>query len=114
MQLSPNEYQQLALKTESHNYNCDNPRLLQGLMGLCGESGEALDIFKKYAFHGHWLDQVHLAKELGDVAWYLAISADALGYKLEDIFQMNVDKLQKRYPEGFSTENSMNRKEGDI
>ena len=83
-------------------------------MGLCGESGEALDIFKKYAFHGHWLDRVHLAKELGDVAWYLAISADALGYKLEDIFQINVEKLQKRYPDGFSAENSMNRKEGDI
>lgn len=112
--MTPNEYQQLALRTESHKYNCDNPRLLQGLMGLCGEAGEALDIFKKNMFHEHWLDSVHLAKELGDVAWYLAVSADALGYTLEDIFQMNVDKLRKRYPEGFEVEKSIHRTEGDI
>lgn len=109
-----NEYQELALRTESHDYTCDNPRLLQGLMGLAGESGEALDILKKHLFHDHWLDRVHLAKELGDVAWYLAVSADALGYKLEDIFQMNVEKLQKRYPNGFESERSMNRAKGDI
>lgn len=112
--MSINEYQQIALMTESHDYTCDNPRLLQGLMGLNGESGEALDILKKHLFHGHWLDEVHLAKELGDVAWYLAISADALGYKLEDIFKMNVDKLRKRYPEGFDSERSKNRAKGDI
>ena len=112
--LTINEYQELALRTESHDYTCDNPRLLQGLMGLNGEAGEALDILKKHLFHGHWLDRVHLAKELGDVAWYLAISADALGYKLEDIFQMNIDKLAKRYPDGFETERSLHRAKGDI
>lgn len=114
MSLTPNEYQQLALRTESHDYICDNPRLLQGLIGLNDEAGEALGILKKHMFHGHWLDKEHLAKELGDVAWYLAVSADALGYKLEDIFKINIDKLQKRYPEGFDTEHSVNRKEGDI
>lgn len=112
--LSINEYQELALRTESHNYVCNNPRLVQGLMGLNSESGEALDILKKHLFHGHWLDEVHLAKELGDVAWYLAISADALGYKLEDIFAMNIEKLRKRYPDGFEVDKSVHRAKGDI
>ena len=112
--MTANEYQQLALRTESHKMKCDNPRLVQGLMGLCSESGEALDILKKNMFHEHWLDKIHLAKELGDVAWYLAVSADALGYKLEEIFQMNVEKLQKRYPEGFDPELSKHRADGDI
>jgi NTP pyrophosphatase (non-canonical NTP hydrolase) len=112
--MNANEYQQEALRTESHNYNIDvNPRLLQGLMGLCGESGEALDVFKKHVFHEHWLDREHLARELGDVAWYLAISADALGYTLDEIFAMNVDKLRKRYPEGFDSDKSIHRSAGD-
>lgn len=56
----------------------------------------------------------HLAKELGDVAWYLAVSANAIGYDLETILQMNIDKLRARYPEGFDPERSMHRKKGDI
>ena len=108
-----NDYQQEALRTESgmsHEY----PRILNGLMGLNGESGEAIDILKKHLFQGHELDVTHIAKELGDVAWYLAVSADAIGYKLEDIFQMNVDKLRARYPDGFDTKKSQNRKTNDI
>lgn len=48
------------------------------------------------------------------IAWYLAVSADALGYTLEEILQMNIGKLHKRYPDGFDAEHSNNRKEGDI
>lgn len=108
-----NEYQKEALRTES-GMNQKYPRILNGLMGLNGEAGEAIDILKKYLFHGHDLDKQHLAKELGDVAWYLAVSADAIGYDLETILQMNVDKLLERYPEGFDSERSKHRKEGDI
>lgn len=108
-----NEYQKEALRTAS-GMNQKYPRILNGLMGLNGEAGEAIDILKKYLFHGHDLDKQHLAKELGDVAWYLAVSADAIGYDLETIFQMNVDKLLERYPEGFDSERSKHRKEGDI
>lgn len=108
-----NEYQQKALRTES-GIDDKYPRLLNGLMGLNGEAGEAIDILKKHMFHGHELDTIHLAKELGDVAWYLAISANALGYDLETILQMNVDKLYNRYPDGFDSKNSINRKDGDI
>lgn len=108
-----NEYQQLALRT-APKISEPSQRLLNGLMGLNGEAGEAIDILKKHLFQGHWLDSEHIAKELGDVAWYLAVSADALGYKLEDIFENNIRKLKDRYPEGFDPKRSINRKEGDI
>lgn len=64
---------------------------------------------KKCLFQGHGLDKEHLAEELGDVAWYLAVSAHAIGMDLESILQGNVDKLRRRYPDGFSTERSVNR-----
>lgn len=109
-----NEYQQEALLLEQTMMmkNFDD-RLIDGLMGLNGEAGEAIDIVKKYLFHGHELDKIHLAKELGDVAWYLAVTADVIGYSLEDILKMNIDKLRKRYPEGFDPERSINRKQDD-
>ena len=88
--------------------------MVNGLIGLNGEAGEAIDILKKHLFHGHELDREHLAKELGDVAWYLAVTAKAIGYDLETIFQMNIDKLKARYPDGFSTEKSLHRAEGDV
>lgn len=112
-EMTLNEYQRLALKTEAgmlKNY----PRIFNGLMGLNGEAGECIDILKKHLFHGHELDKEHIAKELGDVLWYVAQSADALGYTLEEIAQMNDDKLAARYPNGFEVERSINRKEGDV
>lgn len=90
-------------------------RTINGLMGLCGEAGEADEILKKYLFQGHKLDKEHIAKELGDVAWYLAITADAIGYNLETIFKMNIDKLENRYPgKGFESDRSIHREDGDI
>lgn len=113
--MTPNEYQAACLRTEPIDAKISKTtRLENGLMGLCGEAGEAMDILKKFLFQGHSLDKEHLAKELGDVAWYLAVSADALGFYLEDIFQMNIDKLKKRYPDGFEADRSINRAEGDI
>lgn len=75
---------------------------------------EAIDILKKHLFQGHELDTAHMAKELGDVAWYLAVSANAIGYDLETIMQMNVDKLKARYPDGFDAEHSLHRNQDDI
>lgn len=109
-----NEYQQLALRTESHT-NSDLDRILQGVMGLAGESGECVDLVKKFIFQGHSLDSEHLMKELGDVAWYLALTADAIGYTLEEVLEANVKKLEDRYPDGrFEAGKSINRKEGDV
>lgn len=115
--LKINEYQKECLRTESGiKYATDSDgqpvsdlRLLNGLMGLNGEAGECIDILKKYLFQGHELDKEHLAEELGDVAWYLSVTADALGYSLQEIFKMNIEKLRERYPDGFEEERSINR-----
>lgn len=88
--------------------------MLDGLIGLNGEAGEAIDLFKKYAFQGHELDREHLAKELGDVAWYLAVSADAIGYTLDEVLEMNICKLRARYPDGFETRKSVGRLRTDV
>lgn len=110
MAMELNEYQQLALKTLNPELD-EKDVLINGVMGLCGESGEAIDIVKKHLAQGHELDRQALAKELGDVAWYLAETARAIGYSLEDICRMNIEKLAKRYPGGFSSEKSVNREE---
>ena len=107
-----NEYQALAMTTLNPALDKKDV-LINSVMGLCGEAGEAIDIVKKWLAQGHELDKAHLAKELGDIAWYLAETATALGLTLEEILQANIDKLRARYPEGFSTEKSLHRKELD-
>lgn len=108
-----NEYQNLAMRTVNPDLDKDQ-MLINAVMGLCGESGEAIDIVKKWYAHGHELDREHLKKELGDIAWYIAEAATALGLTLDEILEANIDKLRKRYPEGFATERSVDRAEGDI
>ena len=105
-----NEYQTLAMTTLNPRLD-KKDMLINGIMGLCGESGEAIDIVKKWLAHGHDLDRDALARELGDIAWYLAETAAALEIPLEDIFRANIAKLKQRYPEGFSTERSLHRKD---
>lgn len=80
-------------------------------LGLTGESGEVADLVKKHVGHGHVLDVSVVAKELGDVMWYVATIASALGLDLNTVMETNIDKLKKRYPDGFSSEASINRKE---
>lgn len=107
------EYQSLAMRTLNPALSRRDV-LINSVMGLCGESGEAIDIVKKWLAQGHELDRVRLMKELGDVAWYLAEAATALGIPLEEILQGNIDKLKMRYPEGFASEKSVCRLEGDL
>ena len=104
-----NEYQKLALTTLNPELSKKDV-LINGVMGLCGESGEAIDIVKKHLHQGHELDREKLIKELGDIAWYLAETAAALDVSLEEVLERNIEKLRSRYPEGFSTERSVNRK----
>ena len=108
-----NDYQALAMTTLNPALSRKEV-LINSVMGLCGEAGEAIDIVKKWLAQGHALDKEHLAKELGDIAWYLAEAATALDIPLEDILQANLDKLKKRYPEGFETRRSLTRLEGDL
>ncbi len=82
----------------------ETERLLEGALGLCGEAGEVAEIIKKHRYQGHALDLDHLTEELGDVLWYVMWSSDTLKVKLSDIASLNVDKLRKRYPQGFTYE----------
>ena len=81
------------------------------MMGLNGEAGECIDIVKKYFFQGHPLDKEKVIEELGDVLWYCAEIAAGLEMDLSDIANKNVHKLIERFPDGFSKEDSINRKE---
>ena len=105
-----NEYQSLAMRTLNPALDRKD-ELINGVMGLCGESGEAIDLVKKHLHQGHALDREGLVKELGDIAWYLAETAHALDVDLETVLQRNIDKLKRRYPEGFETMKSIERDE---
>ena len=103
-----NEYQKLAMTTLNPALS-EKDVLINGVMGLCGEAGEAIDIVKKHLAQGHALNREHLIGELGDIAWYLAETATVLGVSLEEVLQRNIDKLRARYPEGFDNERSIHR-----
>lgn len=117
--MTPNEYQNEAMKTAPESLRLgsrvNKDALTNAALGLCGESGEFADIMKKHIYQGHELDSDHLAKELGDILWYVSLGAAGLGLSLETIMRMNVNKLRKRYPEGhFDPEKSQHREDGDI
>ena len=107
-------YQQDVLKyaPDHHDYLLN---VIYAAMGMCGEAGEASELVKKYAYHGHTIDSEHLARELGDVLWYVSYMAHLFGYPLGKIMAMNQKKLAKRYPDGkFDPERSRHREEGDV
>ena len=86
-----------------------NEALVLGALGLAGEAGEAIEHVKKHVFHGRALDREALAKEIGDVLWYLAAMATGAGLTLDACARGNVEKLAKRYPAGFSPQASIDR-----
>lgn len=102
-----NEYQQLAARTINHNLNREE-MLRHSLFGMCSEVGEVHGIYQK-VYQGHKIKVDDLKKEVGDALWYIAEFCTVNGFTLDDIAQMNIDKLKQRYPDGFSEENSVNR-----
>lgn len=126
--MTGNEYQKQAMRTNDERaqgrlvdrilagimHNQDVAGLVNGLMGLTGEAGELTDLFKKWIFHNAPLDEEHAKKEIGDVCWYIAMICHSMGWDLDKIMQMNIDKLKSRYPDGFDTEKSNHRKKEDI
>ena len=106
---------QLDVLKYAPDYQHYKLNVLYAAIGMCGEAGEVSELVKKYEYHGHAIDTEHLARELGDVLWYVAYMADLFGYPLGKIMVMNQEKLAKRYPDGkFDAERSRNREEGDI
>ena len=126
--MTGHEYQKLSIRTndgeatkrfrfsisKDENIIVDFGGLINGCLGLAGESGEILDMIKKWVFHENELDKKHLKKEIGDVMWYVAMICESVGFDIDDVMQTNVDKLKARYPEGFDTYLANHRKEGDI
>ncbi len=83
--------------------------LMAGTLGLAGEVGEIADLVKKYIFHGHKLAVEEVVEELGDLFFYVTLIMHALDTTLDEVIEMNVQKLDSRYPEGFESIRSMNR-----
>ena len=139
--MTGNEYQKLAMRTNDRKttdrmlenmLTCDMKYLIQqnliaedeqhldfggifnACLGLSGEVGEFNDMIKKWVFHEKELDLEHAKKEAGDICWYLAMLCESFGWTLDDIMQTNIDKLIRRYPDGFDTYLANHRREDDV
>lgn len=110
--MTGNEYQNLAARTINQEL-ADGEMEFHALHGMVGEIGEIHSLYQKL-YQGHVQEEDHVKKELGDLLWFIAEYCTAWGWKLEDVMKLNIDKLRARYPEGFETEKSLHRKEGDI
>lgn len=129
------EYQTLAMRTNDKkstdrllnkindlkigNRGEDTPEIelggvLNAALGLSGEVGELNDMLKKWVFHEKQLDTEHLKREIGDIYWYLALICDSFELNLDEIMQINIDKLKARYPKGFDTYRANHRQAGDV
>ena len=107
--LTADDYQRAALRTARVDELSKDELLLNGVMGLCGEAGECIDLVKKARFQGHEIDNDKLRLEIGDCAWYAALASYAVGRPLSEVLQANIDKLKARFPDGFSKERSIHR-----
>jgi NTP pyrophosphatase (non-canonical NTP hydrolase) len=104
-----NLYKFLALFESSSSHDLDGGALIMTALGLVGESGELSEHVMDAAFFNHPINLAHLKKELGDILWYIGRGANAIDTSLDQIMAMNIAKLLKRYPDGFSSEASLNR-----
>jgi NTP pyrophosphatase (non-canonical NTP hydrolase) len=121
--ITPDEYQAGALRTESqrissmscagnfngYDYLQINPRLLHGILGLMTEVGELTDQLKKHIFYGAPLDEKNIFEELGDILWYVALTAAAIDHPLSEVMAANLRKLRVRFPECFTEQLALER-----
>ena len=106
--MNADEYMTEVLRTYA-GQDTTTDKLTLSALGLAGESGEVADTVKKLLYQGHRLDIMHMVEELGDVLWYLVLACHALDCTLEDVMKVNVQKLHRRYPDGFDPLRSINR-----
>lgn len=114
--MTPNEYKKKVLMTESSDYhkikNRLNPkqiRMLHSSIGLCTEAGELIDQLKKHIYYGRELDKANIKEELGDAMWYIFVMLDVFGWDLEEVLEVNYNKLYARYGGKFSEDAAINR-----
>lgn len=124
--MTPNEYQELAMRTNDGNANYrlrqakvenieyDVGGIFNACLGLSGEVGEFNDMIKKWVFHEKELDIEHLKKECGDILWYIAMMCHSFNWNMEEIMETNIEKLKSRYPDGFDINLANHRKENDV
>ena len=124
--MTGNAYQRHAMRTNDEmstarlelsidmNSKYDMGGIVMATMGLSGEVGELNDMIKKWIFHKTDMDITHAKKELGDIMWYIACMAESFGWSLDEIMQMNIDKLKARYPDGFNIDRANHRNESDV
>lgn len=110
--MTGNEYQKLASRTVPDEFDIIEKEF-HALHGMVGEIGELHSIYQK-VYQGHEFNEEHAKKELGDLLWFIAEYCTAHKWNLEDVMQLNIDKLIARYPDGFDVEHSLHRKKGDI
>ncbi len=112
--MKPEDYIKNALRTEPQEYPFKGthevtPRIEHGAIGIVTEAGEIMDAVKTNKYYGRELDKVNLIEEMGDVMWYLAILCDELGVSFEDVWEKNINKLKKRFPEKYTSDKANNR-----
>ena len=105
--MTPNEYIQLVLRTEGTRHENKEFRLEHGTFGICTESGELADTFKRFKFYNQPYDDQNAAEELGDLCWYMSLMIDALGLTWEEVWEANIAKLKKRYPEQYTDHDAL-------
>ena len=106
--MTGNEYQKLAQRTMQLDMSTEE-MIVNALLGLSGEVGEINDYIKKHKYQGHQLIVDKLLEEVGDVMWYIALLCTALYSNMDDVMTGNIEKLKKRYPNGFDSDRSINR-----
>lgn len=106
------EYQRLAARTMNMQWP-KHEQEMHALHGMVGELGELHSIYQK-RYQGHADTDEHRKKEVGDLLWFIAEYCTANDWEFSEIAEMNIEKLKKRYPDGFDAEHSLHRKAGDI
>lgn len=102
------EFQRTSTRTLNKELSKEQ-QISNMIFGANGELGEVTDILKKHLYQGHEINKQHLAEEIGDTLFYIVNLCSIYDINIEDVLQMNVDKLKKRYKNGFSIESSINR-----
>ncbi len=111
--MTANQYQKLASRTLIEGPDFDIPgndmMIIWATIGLAGESGEVAELAKKGIFHQHGINKDKFKNELGDCLWYIAALCTKLDLDMEEIMEDNIEKLMTRYPDGYSSTDSINR-----
>ena len=115
MTMKPEDYQIAAARTlisgPDFKIHDNEMMIIWTALGLTGEAGEVAELAKKGILHQHGIDVIKFADEIGDCLWYIASLCTVLGLDLGEVMQANIEKLLIRYPNGFNSEDSKNRKD---